>query len=577
MADENNEPSMDPFNNDNDENYNNDNNYDDDNFTASSTGEPGEPIINSMTARDLENDLNEFSLKNDSHLNLIYRRMLAGQCFRLPSSPTCPDDIFESWFNSFLTDITNDEDGKSRSFRFTWTQNRPKNIDALVPIFHVAKDIQGLISIVEKHRLVSRTQVKLDNGAEPTVTNWKETLKLQIFSPVKIDKNAAAGIEADIPATEPKYLAITDGIVNFLTGDFYKQKFAGMPGFVTQKYFSEYDENLALMKSIYKDGGNAITLDLLDSFKAGTWPNYTATVAAVKRRYKRSYTQETMMDYFRKIDEVLSVNNPTEFKMQHLRTLISTKFLSETDNWPAFSDFEGDSHKQKYPEEHNAIIATLLQYIMISHEVDRSNWDKIQRAYHQEIKGKVDYLAWHENRSELYRVIDDFKNENSQHINVMARYNSKPANRQQSRPSRGRSNNLQQRQNRPQPPRQQNARQTGFRPNITQNMQNRTKQNTQARLKRMLCMHCSRWAGANRYHNGPWGGGPNSKCPYDKQGNFRPGFNFVNRVDNMDVNTLDIPHYQDIESEGLEYVDPWSLNTLDEQQNSLVARAMGDN
>ena len=63
MADENNEANMGPFNNDNDENYNNDNDYDDDNFTASSTGEPGEPIINSMTARDLENDLNEFNLK----------------------------------------------------------------------------------------------------------------------------------------------------------------------------------------------------------------------------------------------------------------------------------------------------------------------------------------------------------------------------------------------------------------------------------------------------------------------------------------------------------------------------------
>ena len=249
MADENNDDDNGHLNNDENENYNN---YNDDNYTTSSTSEQGEPLINSMTTCDLEQGVNEFNIKNDNHLSLIYRRMLAGQCFRLPSSPTCPDDIFESWSNSFMTDIVSDEGGKSRSFRFAWTQNRARNIDALVPVFYVAKDFQGLSSIVDKYK-ISRTQVKLVNNAEPTITNWKETLKLQIFTPIKIDKNAAAGIEADIPATNAAYLAIADAIVNYLTGDFYKSKYAGIPGFVAQQYFSEYEDNLKLIKSIYKE------------------------------------------------------------------------------------------------------------------------------------------------------------------------------------------------------------------------------------------------------------------------------------------------------------------------------------
>ena len=503
--------------------------------------------------------------------------MLAGQCFRLPEGPTCPDDIFESWLTSFLTDLDEDSSGKSRSFRFAWTQSRVNNLDASVPIFHVAKDLKSLISIVKTTNLIKRTKIQLINGGEPTLTNWNETLKLQMFTPVKIEKNEEAGITHPIPQTEDRFLFILDGIVNFLTGDFYKSTWGGEPGFITQKYFSDFDKNLKLIKSIYKDGGNTITIDLLDSFKDGTYHNYTATVAAVKRRYKRSHTQETMMDFFRKIDDVLVINNPTEFKIQHLRTLISSKFLSE--NFPTCSDFEGDSHQQQYPEEFNTIIATLLQYITVSHEINRSDWDLVQRMYHQQIKGKVTYISWHENRSELYRVMDEYLATKPQRtVNQIARNN----------PRRNTQNNRFSQNNRPKPssfrPARAPPKQTApppFRPpRYTAPRQNQSPKNNQTttlnRLKRLLCMHCSRWAGANRYHHGPWGGGPSSKCPYNRQGELRPGLKFINQINNMNVNEVGVQHYHDIESEGVSYVDPCSLNCISEQDNYLVARCMGD-
>ena len=571
-----------------DHNYDDDNNYDyenDENTTDSLTQffenlDPGESINNMMDQNNQSDDVNEFSVKNDTHLNLIYRRMLAGQCFRLPKTPTCPDDIFESWASSFLTDLEEDTAGKSRSFRFAWTQSQCNNLDASVPIYHVAKDVRGLISIVENTNLVKKGNIRLVNGSEPTVTNWKECLKLQTFAPVKIKKDESVGITQDIPKTEDRFLKILDGIVNYLTGDFYKSNWGGEPGFITQKYFSEYDKNLKLIKSIYKDGGNTITIDLLDSFKNGTYHNYTATVAAVKRRYKRSHTQETMMYFFRKIDDVLAVDNPTEFKMQHLKTLISTKFLS--DKFPVCSDFEGDSHQQKYPEEFNTIIATLLQYITMSHEINRSDWDKVQRMYHQQIKGKVTYVAWHENRSELYRVMDDYLSTKPQRsINQIARNN----------PRRNQNNRFSQ-NNRPKPTapfRQPRApprhpAQPPFRPplpqyNAPRQNQQMQKQNNASilnRLKRLLCMHCSRWAGANRYHHGPWGGGPNSKCPYNRQGELRPGLKFINQINNMNVNEVGVKHYHDIESEGISYVDPCTLNTISEKDNYLIARCLGD-
>ena len=68
---------------DNNDDYNNtdDNNYDyndDDNQIM-------EPEINTMTAASVEDQLNNLNINNDAHLSLIYRRMVAGQTFRLPS------------------------------------------------------------------------------------------------------------------------------------------------------------------------------------------------------------------------------------------------------------------------------------------------------------------------------------------------------------------------------------------------------------------------------------------------------------------------------------------------------------
>ena len=93
----------------------------------------------------------------------------------------------------------------------------------------------------------------------------------------------------------------------------------------------------------------------------------------------------------------------------------------------------------------------------------------------------------------------------------------------------------------------------------------------------MLCMSCSRWAGANRYHQGPWGGGPNSNCPYDKSGNRRPGFQFLALIDGYDVNQIQIEHFHDLESEGLTYANP-DVNTLQTQDsnNYLIQKALND-
>ena len=566
-----------------DENDDNDN-YDDDN--TDETNDDETPNINTMTSASGDLEVNNFDTKNSSHMNLIYRRMISGQCFRLPNTPTCPDDVFESWVATFLTESSDDPDNKCRSFRFAWKQDRQGDQDVPIVKFLCAKGIVGLCEIANSG-YISRTNISLANGDTPTATNWKETLKLTMFTPVKIDANASQGIPAAIPATNEKYLLVLDGIVHYLTGGYYKNVTGA--GFPTQKYFNDYETNIKALKLAYKTGTETLTIDMLPSFKEGTYHNYTAIMSAVKRRYRRGHTQETMIDWFRKIDEALTNNCPTEFKIQRLRTLITSKFITDPTKFPTCSDFEGDSVVQKYPEEFSPMIATLLHYITMSKDVPRTDWDKVQRNFSLEIDGKATYSSWHENRCELYRVIDEYKatNRSMNHldISVVRRGQFRPNRGRGSRPNPTRTNNNNNRfsQNRPPAYRPPQQRQQPFRQN-SQNIRQRPAQNArpspggdtvQNRLRRLLCMSCSRWAGQNRYHQGPWGGGPNSNCPYDKNGRMRPGYRFLARIFKQDVNSIQIENYLDIESEGLEY-EPVALNHVSDTNNFLIARAMGN-
>ena len=585
MADENEEyANGDYWENDNWNDYYEYDDENNDNDNDNNTDNTDPPTISSMTSSNVADyeQVNNFDMKNDSHMNLIYRRMISGQCFRLPNTPTCPDDVFESWMATFLTESQDDPSGKCKSFRFAWTQNRKGDQDVPIVRYFCARSITELIDIAKNSGYINRTNIRLTDGTTPTKTNWTEAMKLTLFTPVKIDKDDSAGIQHDIPATEKKYLLVFDAIVDYLTGGYYKGGLNDNAGFTTQKYFSDYTENLKILKFAYKTGSETLVIDMLSSFKEGTYHDYTATIAAVKRRYNRGHTQETMIDWFRKIDEAMTNKCPTEFKIQRLRTLITSKFITDPSKFPVCSDFEGDRVVQNYPEEFSPMIATLLHYITLSNEVPRSDWDKVQRLFHLEIKGKATYLSWHENRSELYRVIDEYKSASKSisHIDQ----NISEIRRGQFRPMRGRNSRPPQRpnpnrfsQNKYRPP-QQRQNQPPFRPSPQSRPQNRQPSggdSAQNKLRRLLCMHCSRWAGKNKYHQGPWGGGPSSNCPYDKSGRLRPGYRFLARIYKQDVNSISIEHYQDIENDGLEYEQP-NMSQISETNNFLIARAMGN-
>ena len=554
--------------------------------------------------------------KNPQEMSLYQRRMVAGQSFKLPDEPTISDAQWESFKGTFMSDLNDDVTEKSKSFRYLW-EDEEDNQSATRPPYGVAKNIVQLQKLMENNKIVREdidySGVGNDNG-HPSESAWNAVMTMTRFIPFKIEP-----VDPQTNAIEPStelHRKIIDCIINFITCEYYAEAAAKEhpnqtrngphPGAIAQMYFDDYSENVKIMRKAYKCGQVLLTSDLSPNFTAGFYPNYQAVMKAVQRRYGRCRTQDTMVDLFRKINKVFADKGPFEFKIGLLRNLLKKHYITDRSEFFESKDFEDDRNKQRHPEGWTPIVATFAHYISFLKTVDESRWDGIEKELSNLIQGKLDYRSWHENRQELYKLLDKESKARRPTINRIdanAIYNidaddtidgmsddeliafvrkRRQNYRKTTNQKSGWKNNGQKRfdpnfrksypnQSRP-PPRKPNP------PKPTQNPPFKPMNMTEKRdsLRKLLCRNCSRWAGENRYHHGPYGGTPDSMCPIDDKGRQRAGFKFIRMFFGSDINEIGVEDYRDIGIEGIEYETP-EVNGVETYNygNDLIHQSIG--
>ena len=556
-----------------------------------------------------DTNLNSINPNNPQDMSQYHRLMIQGKCVKLPATESIDDELYQNFLSGFMSDIKDDECEKCKVFRFLW-KNEDENVDSSAVPYGVPADIDELVTLIN-HGKIIRTQIT----PEPEKNTWKNVLKLTADSFRLTDKSvqvADSKVET-LKATPAAQRKVVDNIINFISGNFYKSEAVAKsdnPGTVTMMYFAEYKNHLKVMKQAYLEG-RLLPVDMIPSYNAGTYKTYKEVIAAVKRRYGRSRTQDTMMDLFRKLEKAFSMKTRHEFKIQNLRNILERQYLIDYDDFPACADYEGDYAKQTNSEEYNPIINTLLTYILFLKSVPKNRWDDVQKEYYQLIHGKPTYKLWHENRKELWHLLDtelkvgsqkdtiyevaadldimkeinnlDLDEEGaSEFLNVIRRNNIRKSQRNG---FSNRNKGYQSGQNRNQ--NQNRFSNNRFQPNFNKTAANNNNNNnnkaTQSRqysynekrkkLLSLLCTHCSRHAGRNRYHPGPYGGGPGSKCPYDSRGILRQGYKFVSAVYKTSINAIEIPDFREMENEGLEYEENEEISQIQGQQ--LLKDAIG--
>ena len=544
--------------------------------------------------------------KNPQEMSLYQRRMVAGQSFKLPDEPTISDAQWESFKGTFMSDLNDDVNEKAKSFRYLW-EDEDDNPSSTRPPYGVAKNMIQLAKFLENNKIL-REDIEFtghgNDDGKPSETAWTAIKGMTTFVPFKIEPNDSPTNTA-IEPTQELHRKIIDCIINYMTNEYYvdaalkkhpnQNKTAPHPGAVTQLYFDDYSENVKIMRKAYKCGQVLLTSDLSPNSTAGFYPNYTAVMNAVQRRYGRCQTQDTMMDLFRKINKVFKDKGPFEFKIGLLRNLLKKHYITDKKEFFVCKDFEDDRNKQSHPEGWTPIVATFAHYVSFLKTIDESRWDGIETELSNLVQGKLTYKSWRENRQELYKLLDkEVKKkhptvnrlESSAIYNIDAdesiddmtdadlvafvrqrRQNYRKMSTQTTNQKQGWKQNGQKRFDpnfkKSYPPQNKPVR----RPNSGRpNNQYRSLSNQEKKdgLRKLLCRNCSRWAGANRYHQGPYGGTPESMCPIDDKGRPRAGFKFVRAYYGTDVNAIGVEDYRDIETDGIEY-EQTSVNNVEHQ------------
>ena len=557
--------------------------------------------------------INQIDMNDPKQYQLLQRRMLEGKSFRAPSTDTCPDDVYESWRTSFMNQLHDDPKGIAKVFQYVWYDDED-GIDSNTARFGAACDVDQLV------KMITTGQIKRDSISytgpgnvdnKPSRKAWSEIAQLTNvdYRLVKeeIKDNSDNVIETLEPLKDHK-IVILDQIAIFLTGGFYKTKYTknGVveKGGPLRAYFENYDTIFKALRAAHEEGVNCVPMDMIDSFKDGAYCSYNVVMQAMKRRYNRCQTHETMIDWFKKIDKIVAMKCPMEFKVQRMRTTLKKLYFTGVEPYPECADFPGDKITQMNPDEFTCPMAFLVGYIFMDKHIPRNRWEKVQKEFYHEIEGKVTYKTWNENRLELWRKMDDEIRSKAQsnvarNVNLIdldgTMVDPNDVNscinyvKQKQLQKRRQQSNQQPRQRPQQQYYQDNRFNRSSKPKPPPNKQFGTKETIPSRLRKYLCRSCSSWAGCNKYHVGPYGGGPGTKCPYDRNGNKRVDkngkpFPFIKMIEGVAVENIQMEDYRDIfnindSNDNLEYeedVDDQNDNVNYAQAaNQMLRDALG--
>ena len=527
--------------------------------------------MSTMDSNAMDLSINELNQVSDSkRYDLIYKSVIAGTAFRLDSSATKLDQgLWDAWFSGFTATMHKDEYSFIQKFAVLWSIN---DDDSDVTL-GVPENIEQLVDLIKRGR-IDRLDIDFAerNGSyagHPSGDNWKLIKNLTVSDWNLMDDNSQ-----DPPVTKtPEILRkIVDKIVNKISGGYYFRTASAKEnaGSEAEIYFAAADQIRTAFRKFRHLSTRLLPSDMVSSFLDGFYPSFDILIKALKRRYGLGDEEVSMVEHFKEFDKIIAETAPMEFKIGKLRAEVRKMLFVKEADFPVCQDFPGHKEIQSSKEEFSPIVHTLLMYNIFKSKLPKDNWERVQKEYLNMLPGTPTDQKWHEHRYNLYKILDkEFKirnqgtrsYQNNNSIQNICGQSSASTNQSEydaddydelSDDEINLLRNYRQNRNR-------NLRTNARRPQNRQTRQQQPnrpipqKSKIKSRLNALECRNCTKWAGSPRHHHGPYGGGPSSNCPYDRDGQRRKGYSFIGKIggekvaalEDVETNEYDIV-YEDI-------------------------------
>ena len=417
---------------------------------------------------------------------------MSGNAFRLPDKIESGqfEMVLGLWYTCFCGNMKADQVKTMRNFKFLW--RRDDDRIASRPIRGIARNLEELQFLMSSGR-IDRSEFKsITDEQWSSVVEYTDELVFETMAEIKVGNVVTQ--EATTASPTP-VLTTLDAVVSGITNGYYDVENAGA---TTKAYFKGAKAAFDAMEVVYSNMEMYLTRAIVPSFAYGSYASYDSLMAALRRYYGEDECQETMVDVIKKVLKIVKKDARMEQKIAEFRELSHRLMIVEKSKWIKPRDFTDDRTAfMEAAENYGPMLNTMFTAMVFSHTIPQSRWNNIQALFNARVP-ETSYKAWHENRPELYKILDAEKKGTGAIANVDVGETIGFAG------SKSKSNR------RTVPVAKRNSNRKSQKPK---------KSTKSAKTSDKICRHCSQHANKLFYHDGPYGGGKN--CRYGKNGKIK--------------------------------------------------------
>ena len=349
---------------------------------------------------------------NRTNEDLIRKSLHAGHVYQLTHARKETASSLRNWFENFLSLFEVEEQTFIQKVQFLWRKGDILNAQRGL-LFPANR--QQLAIIFKQNRLAK------DMFDPPLTDNEVDVITL------------ADGEELDYSikreGTNPVCVTCARDCVGTCVR--HRRVFNKVMSHITMGLYTTapeaFQEATIVRKALSKFQNTAkrfILSDLADAFTNGKYTNWTNLTNSIRRAFNIKEEKRTMSNLFNRIHTAATSTVNMENKIDTLADIAREIAITDGKDFFRPRDFDGDmSQTMSQPEQVGPLVHTLLEYIVIRENVPMTKWEQTQTDFERKLMSGWSYRSWHENRSQLYELVDKVKKDNSRVASVGINHN----------------------------------------------------------------------------------------------------------------------------------------------------------
>ena len=338
---------------------------------------------------------------NRSTEDLIRKSLHAGHVYQLTHARKETASSLRNWFENFLSLFEVEEQTFIQKVQFLWRKGDILNAQRGL-LFPANR--QQLATIFNQHRLTK-------DMFDPPLTDNEVAVITQANG-----EDLDYGIKAE--GTNPVCATCRKDCVGTCAG--HRLVFNRVMSHITKGLYTTapeaFNDAANVRKALSKFQNTAkrfILSDLADAFTNGKYINWTNLANSIRRAFNIEEEKRTMSNLFNRIHTAATSSVNMENKIDTLADIAREIAITDEKDFFRPRDFEGDmSQMMSQPEQVGPLVHTLLQYIVMRENVPMTKWEQTQTDFERKLQSGWSYRSWHENRSQLYDLVDKSKKDN---------------------------------------------------------------------------------------------------------------------------------------------------------------------